>query len=309
MKRLRIDVFLPHARQLGFFLHVARFIRTFHEQHQPVASGPFDTLLSAVCLWGSKWSDDASLHALEETLLSEATQRITDSLFVSSSTNLRDHSVLYIIQAEVLLAKYFFYNGRNLEGRYHASAAGALVLSCRLNLVLSDTMPSGSEEPEAGLAAPEDSAQLGERIHAFWTVYVLDKTWSVSLGFPTAIPAESALVRVDTPWPASLQAYDEVNSGSSLLWWWRLTAEYVSYLVPQGRADVDVTRHDTLLTFLQGCIAAGVAEGEEVTLALHAQAAALFAKAAYMGSQYRESEFILPSILIKHISLLACACG
>lgn len=163
-------------------------------------------------LWGSHFCKDPALHAREPEYFAEATQRITDALFVSNGTSLRDHAVLFVVQAEILLAYYLFYVNRNLEGRYHASAAGALVLSCQLNLVRSDRVIAngGSEDAVFGMVPPKDSVEEGERIDAFWSVYILDKTWSTALGFPSAIPGDSAFtLKIDTPWPVEMQTYED----------------------------------------------------------------------------------------------------
>ncbi|THH22536.1 hypothetical protein EUX98_g8163 [Antrodiella citrinella] len=231
-----IDAFLPHATQLGFFLHITRFINAYHARNGQLMTA-ICTLLTAASLWGSHFSSDPALRSREDQLLTDATQHLTDSLFVSD-ISLRDHTILYIIQAEVLLAQYFFFNGRNLEGRYHLSAAGALVLSCRLNLVRSDRH-NLSTLNTVGLTEPEDEVQ-------------------------EAIPAESVWhgAEIDTPWPLSMEAYNE------------------------GGLDAVAKSHNTVQRFLgDGRI---VSDPNVATLALRAQASALYARAAWLSSQHTD---------------------
>lgn len=145
-------------------------------------------------------------------------QQVASSLFITGQGT-RGHDVLYVIQAEVLLANYFFFSGRFLEGRYHCGAAVSLALSCRLNLIGSSN-DSGTgleiggpvEFPAFSLPPPEDAIQEGERINAFWSVYMLDKGWAVALNSNSSISDEGpGRTEIHTPWPAPMEAYEAVG--------------------------------------------------------------------------------------------------
>jgi len=51
----------------------------------------------------------------------------------------------------------------------------------------------------------------GERIHAWWTTFVLDKCWIVALGSPSLIIEEqdNSSTRIDTPWPKNMEYYGQ----------------------------------------------------------------------------------------------------
>lgn len=127
------------------------------------------------------------------------------------------------MQAEVLVAQYFFTHGRILEGRYHANAAVSLAVSYgfhRISLLSYTTSspPSQSAVPSSlGLLAqvfpPARSCiELGERINVFWSVYNIDRCWSV-VGNPCIMSDDPAHgTQIDTPWPLDMQEYEMVNT-------------------------------------------------------------------------------------------------
>ncbi len=212
----RINSFIPHATQVGFFLNIPRFM---HIVYTPAdARSPFlDPLVTTVSLWGCRLSQSPALAVHESGLLSRAVQQLSGSLFLAGTDN-HGHTIISVIQAEVLLANYFFSLGRFLEGRYHCSAAVSLCISCRLNVLGNEQEARG----QGGLAMdlvrssdlgftpsePGDAIHTGEKIGAFWSVYILDKTWAVALGAPSSI---SDNVRVSTPLPLTMEAYEQVS--------------------------------------------------------------------------------------------------
>lgn len=132
------------------------------------------------------------------------------------------------MQAEVLLSQYFFCLGRFLEGRYHANAAVSLVISCGLHKIrpeASEPHPVASQMGAAvnlgfssnvsgglfELSIPIDSVDLGERINIFWSVYNIDKCWSVAVNSPSILVDDAALgTQIDTPWPLDVESYERV---------------------------------------------------------------------------------------------------
>ena len=164
-------------------------------------------LLNAIYLWGAHLSTFPNVRAYEVTFLERATAALTSSLRESPA-------VISLIQAEVLVANYFFTMSRFLEGRYHCSAAVALALSCRLTKIRSSTDHTpgfGGRQPllgrEYNLPPPRDAIEEGERVRGFWFVYALDKAWAVALGSPTHFNTGSP---IDTPWPLEMVQYEAV---------------------------------------------------------------------------------------------------
>lgn len=177
-----------------------------------------ESLVSAVCLWGTHLSRDPALRAHEPRCLAKAVRDVSSALFLAGAGEHGSRAVLGAIQAEVLLANFFFAAGRFLEGRYHSSAATSLAITCRLNaLGLPGAAGAGlgmglvRAAYDASAAGPGDAVDQGERVNAFWAVYVLDKCWSVALGSPSAISDNSTSgARISTPWPLALADYEQV---------------------------------------------------------------------------------------------------
>ncbi|KAI0075608.1 hypothetical protein K474DRAFT_1373407 [Panus rudis PR-1116 ss-1] len=272
-----IDIFLRHANQLGFFLHIPRFLHAAYESTATGGTALLEGLLSAIYLWGSHFSDNAHLRLHENTFLNQAVQQITGSLFVSTEGNAdrvqRSQDILYGLQAEVLLANYFLVSGRNLEGRYHLTAAVSLTLSCRLNYIRSGRQfgTQGGQPTlaaaEIGLVAPRDGVEEGERINAFWTIFSLDMLWAFALRHPAGFQNGSRGIRIDTPWPLSFSVYE------------------------QGLLEPHVPRQNTLQNFFRGVIPTL----ETPALGIRAQSIAILSRASTLANRYSASESSPPS--------------
>lgn len=139
---------------------------------------------------------------------------------------------LHAMQAEVLLAIYFFCLGRYLEGRYHANAAVSLAVSCGLHRIKPELLFSSPAQAVPGsfsafttfaalgaigelglfdLAPPADVIELGERINAFWAVFCVDKCWSTAVGSPSFLVDDATSgTRIETPWPLNSEDYEMV---------------------------------------------------------------------------------------------------
>lgn len=182
---------MTHASQLGFFLSPARF------RHRLTPNPTSNALMAAIYLWGSKLSSSSTLRSREPAFADRATQ----AAVALQATSPAATGLLYTIQAEVLLANYFFSHGRLLEGRYHALAAVALVTGSQLHQL----------DPRV-LSAGGDTVTAGERVRAFWTVASLDKVWSVAMNTPACMSQNGrASIHISTPWPLSPEAYEQVS--------------------------------------------------------------------------------------------------
>lgn len=190
--------------------------------------GPlYDPLLSTVCLWGARLSSDEDLRKYEDYLTGRSVGLLSSSILNTSRLAwTQEQAIIAIIQAEALLASYFFFMGRLLEGRYHCGAATALCVSCRLNALTSPSqslthVPTGGIDVLVGLpsmTAPLDAVTLGERVNAFWTVYSLDTVWAIALGSASSLgesagtaAANRPNMEILTPWPMRMADYEEVS--------------------------------------------------------------------------------------------------
>ncbi|OBZ66214.1 Chromatin structure-remodeling complex protein RSC30 [Grifola frondosa] len=241
------------------FLHIPRFLQAIQQPDPDVRKAQVSpALLNAVYLWGIHLSGNNSLIHHEPAYLARVTTTLSSTLGHEPP-----YSMINTIQAEVLLAMYFFSISRFLEGRYHCSAAVALALSCGLNKIRSLTEPSSrnfAHLQQANLPPPHDSIEEGERVRAFWVVFLLDKSWTVALGSPSHMNGDIG-AQIDTPWPLEMSQYEE---GGMLL---------------------DLRSSRTVHTFLHGPAAHPVGDGIS-HLALHAKASALFERATCLASQW-----------------------
>ncbi|KAJ6487611.1 hypothetical protein C8R45DRAFT_993761 [Mycena sanguinolenta] len=190
-----INTFLRHSSQLGFFLNP----QMFHELSDGAAPSQIacPALLDAVYLWGAHLSTSAPISVHEISLLSDALRTAARGLSNDSCPN----AIRQTIQAEMLLAQYFFRNARMLEGKYHASAAVSIVLSSGFHKIRSTNI----EAPVSLISFPPNSRSEGESINAFWAVLTLNNTWLAADGSPRDL--SSAVV--DTPWPLDIYAYPQ----------------------------------------------------------------------------------------------------
>ncbi|KAF9493867.1 hypothetical protein BDN71DRAFT_1054655 [Pleurotus eryngii] len=188
-----VHTFVHHSAEIGGFLDTSRLLEV--ADHTDADARPIPALMLAVHLWGIRLSDSAEFNDYEELYLSRAVDQVAQSLPLDCP-----RKVLQKIQAEILLAYYFFSKGRNIEGRYHASIAVGLVLGSQLHKY------GGSEQGEgicATIWTPTmDPVEHGERIDAVWAAVVLTNTWMAALVAPSDIPFSSPGFTIDTPWPS-----------------------------------------------------------------------------------------------------------
>ncbi|KAI0359774.1 hypothetical protein OH77DRAFT_1493304 [Trametes cingulata] len=260
-----VNAFLPHSATLSFFLHIPRFMQAMQQPNVDQRRAQLSpALLNAVYLWGAHLSTSNALRAYEPIFQA----RVTNAL--SSALRESQYSVINLIQAEVLVANYFFSMSRFLEARYHCSAAVALALSCRLHKMRSSTDQGlgragarhGEQVREYSLPPPRDAIEEGERMRGFWVVYVMDKSWAVAMGSPSHFNgiAQSGS-HVDTPWPLEMAQYEAGG----------FPPEYRNAL--------------TVYNFVTGGLAPPVG-GRESQLTLRAKAATLFEKATILATEW-----------------------
>ncbi|KAI9000431.1 hypothetical protein BD414DRAFT_511159 [Trametes punicea] len=260
-----INSFLPHSVSLSFFLYVPRFMQAMQQPNVDNRRAQLSpALLNAIYLWGAHLSTSNALRAYESIFEARTTSALSSALRESQ------YSVINLIQAEILVANYFFTMSRFLEGRYHCSAAVALALSCGLHKIRSSMDQSlgrtgsqqGEQVREYNLPPPRDAIEEGERMRGFWYVYVMDKNWAVAMGSPSHFNGVAQNgSHVDTPWPLE-------------------TAQYEA-----GGFPPDYRTALTVYNFINGGHAPPVSRRDS-QLALRAKAATLFEKATALASEW-----------------------
>jgi len=205
----RIEAFLPHSSRFGLFLD-PEDLRDVSSAAPGSPSHIAKVVIYAVCLWGAHLSPPESPHRAREASFLLASLR-------SAATHLSTHDqhprrFLNFIQAELLLAHYFYRIGKPLEARIHADAAGSLILSSGMHCTRAVARPS-PDAYRTSLSPPaEDPKEMGTMINGFWTTYVTIRHMALasSPSFMTVFDAPS--IQVDTPWPMDWKSYREVGT-------------------------------------------------------------------------------------------------
>jgi len=207
----RLENFLPHASQFGFFLHVPTFrnatLLAYPSGHP---SRPTPGLLYAVQLMGTHFSQPESQQVQETPFLILSVQNTATDLFSSHPNKL-----LHTLQAEILLAYYFLRTGSLLEAKVHTGAAVSIALGAGLhkirsaNMVVPSTIALIQDQPYS-LPPPLSGIEEAERINGFWAVLTLHKFITAALEPPANVcgALEAPGMQIDTPWPVDMDTIE-----------------------------------------------------------------------------------------------------
>lgn len=186
-----------------------RFLTQLRASIPPSDRSPLPaSLVHATQLIGLLFVNDSTLQQQESRKLALVLQTL--------SADLDPHRIIYTLQAEVLVSHYFFHRNRRLEGSYHIAAAVSIAVACKLHKIRSASwimQPPGTPSgQEVQLFPPADDVEEGERIRAFWTVFSLDRYWTVWTQSPSVFMIQpTAATQVDTPWPLEMADYEQVS--------------------------------------------------------------------------------------------------
>ncbi|KAJ3738971.1 Zn(2)-Cys(6) binuclear cluster domain-containing protein [Lentinula detonsa] len=258
-----LEIFLRYARELGFFLHIPRFRESLLLPRGSLGR-PSEGLLRTMFLVGFHLSGLNEAQQQEQALLSRA---LVDAASILSSSH-RDR-VVQAIQAEVLLAGYFFCTGRILEGKYHLHAALSITIAAKLHKLRSQNADPGFPELASSaifgdisqLDFPLDQIAEGERINAFWTTFTMSNCWAVAADSPQNFIVESFGPTVDTPWPLDMVAYE------------------------QGLLPFNLLGRETVTRFLERRSSFTI--GENSLIAMYAKSSILLVRAAGLSAIHR----------------------
>ncbi|PIL24871.1 transcription factor [Ganoderma sinense ZZ0214-1] len=256
--RTLVQHFVRHATEFGFFLDIHRFLDRVFTQ-SPSRSQSMGILLKVIYLLGAKFSNNAQMLAQEQTYLTRALQGLPTALPEDP------RSAIYVMQAEVLLANYFFNANRQLEGVYHTNAAVSIAMASRLHTIRSSGRSRSGDSSTYRLPPPADALEEGERINGFWTVFTLDRCWAIASGSTPAFTDDEATgTQIDTPWPMDLSMYR-------------------SRPMPN-----DFRTKNTVKSFIAGADGDANMRSQSL-LAIHAKAAILYESATRLASRYNPS--------------------
>ncbi|KAJ6595537.1 hypothetical protein DFH09DRAFT_1357492 [Mycena vulgaris] len=161
-----LDVFLVYSADWGFFLDTERFRRG---ALLPLPLGhpsrPSPVLLAAVDLAGAALSDRTHENMFRERTL---------SALPTSLSGVHPRKTLHVLQAQVLLANYFFAGGKYIQGMHHTTVAVSLIVGSGLHKLRSDD--------GCLLWERVDPIEQRELRDACWATFTLDKAWAAVLG-------------------------------------------------------------------------------------------------------------------------------
>jgi hypothetical protein len=137
---------------------------------------PFPALIMATYLVGMFLAAEDVFVPREKNTLAAAIQMSAQTL-----SNTHPRRVMHGIQAELMLACYFFAQNRLLEGQYHLATAASTALATGVM----KTSKAQSEFSDLLLPPMKDVIEERERVNACWTIYFLDYAWAAALNtFP-----------------------------------------------------------------------------------------------------------------------------
>ncbi|EIM82869.1 uncharacterized protein STEHIDRAFT_124203 [Stereum hirsutum FP-91666 SS1] len=199
-----LDIFMPHRHQVGLQVHEDRLRNSLH---LPLEDQRHPALMNAIFLWACYLSRAQSFGQHEALYLERATEAVRLAIATGSP------KVVDVIQGSCLLSLYLLTTGRLVEGGMAASTAASLALQWGLHRQVSEElMSAGFLDSPFTLPPPQDSIERGERILAFWQIYILDRCWSVVLQRPPTISdANDIISAITVPWPQDIEEYEAEN--------------------------------------------------------------------------------------------------
>ncbi|KAG8790289.1 hypothetical protein FRC12_012242 [Ceratobasidium sp. 428] len=206
-----VDTFMTYLPKSYLQVQHDRFLQSLTlPENDPRSIHP--AMISAVYLLACyHWSD--SLSQYEEQFLTQARASISESLSKA------DRLFTGYIQPGILVAEYLINRGRFREAYHQIIQITRFSLDCNLHKITSPIwrpdMPTG---PGGLLPPPVDAIELGERILAFWAVFMLDQRICLITSLPSSFSKGDDLdtrSRIDTVWPVSIFDYEEGNVGNS----------------------------------------------------------------------------------------------
>ena len=145
--------------------------------------------MSAIYLVGSFFSQMPLPHELQSQLLDQALCNLTRSLH-------NQEHLMDAVQASCLIAQYFFFNHRAMEGNRHLLAAKRMAFDLGLYSLSEPDISTLS-----GYAYDSALQEMSEKSAVFWQVFMVDRLWSVTNHSDVMLPERSPCRYSTTPLP------------------------------------------------------------------------------------------------------------
>ncbi|KAF8811995.1 hypothetical protein BYT27DRAFT_7335959 [Phlegmacium glaucopus] len=188
MHNALIQTFIRHHRQCCFYTNTSRFDSSSSAtvfQCTP----PNPSLMSAIYLLGSFFSHVPLPEDLQIQLLEQALRNVTRSLH-------NQEHLVDVVQASCLIAQYFFFNNRVMEGNRHLLAAKRMAYDLGLH-----AMSEPDVSTLSGYAYDSALQDMTEKSAVFWQVFMTDRFWSVTNHCDVSLPDRSPYRYTTTPLP------------------------------------------------------------------------------------------------------------
>lgn len=195
--RTSIQTFTAHQKQCCFYADLSRFNKFPLLIPEPSVDSlpglPHPALTNAVYLLGCHFARSPLCSDLQPAFMKQTLHEIVQSLR-------NPEPLIDVIQASCLLAQYFYFNGRAIEGYRHSFAA----IRMSVGLGLHQIRPPDLQSESVDDFMSHDWGAIADRITVFWQIFVVDRLWSAANGLITALPDEkSSCRRITTPLPTS----------------------------------------------------------------------------------------------------------
>jgi len=188
-KQELMAIFMAHRHQCSFEVDPSRLYSPDGQLHPALINAIY---LNACCFSQSPWFAELKTYFLAETLSA-----------ISAALE-RSDRLIDVASALCLVAVYQYANCRISEGYRHSFAAARLAINLGLHQI---SGPESSPQDVLSVVIPpaRDDKELTDRISVFWQVLVVDRSWSVASGLPTALPGDqtSGKLKIETPLPRS----------------------------------------------------------------------------------------------------------
>src|SRR5258708_38964506 len=172
------------------------------------------------------WFTRPFLFSDQEEKFFQRTQMLLPRILTEESPSLLEY-----VQAGALTALYFYGKGRMLEGYQQTCSAGRIAMLCGLHKIESPVWRDVRERAATFgkhvqgwktnvrfapflLDPPRDPIELGERIHAFWSCWIIDASGCATHGMPLLFKEDVEETAPTTPLPFPIHFYSNVCSVS-----------------------------------------------------------------------------------------------
>ncbi|KAF8707392.1 GAL4-like Zn(II)2Cys6 (or C6 zinc) binuclear cluster DNA-binding domain, partial [Rhizoctonia solani] len=189
--------FLAHRFRCGLE-HIDRL-----QQHN-LNTQRHPALLSAAYLLGCFFSLDGSLAGLEPLFIERTRRALEDAIDLTQDFS---YSIDYLL-ASVMLALYYYFKGRLLEGYHRAISAVRFAVNHGFHAIVPLSIGALNMQNNVHAAAVYNQK---DRVCAWWFTFFIDRWGSLLTGLPCGIADDD----IKTPWPQTLDnIIDQVHTNS-----------------------------------------------------------------------------------------------